>query len=102
MKQFESPSIELAALRELCETKGSVSTALLSTVLDKIEEKQKRDAKWSEYLAIILSLYEDKPDEHSLSLGDWKEQGGLPEFRAKLKMSLGELRAFSNTTEKQS
>ena len=54
---------------------------------------------WNEYLKLILSHYQDKPDDYVLSLGDWTEPSPtmgegieLPEFRAFIRLELGELR----------
>lgn len=54
---------------------------------------------WNDYLKTILNHYVDKPDEYVLSLGDWTEPRPtaipgveLPEFRAFIRLDLGELR----------
>lgn len=54
------------------------------------------DLSWNDYLALILSHYSDKPDDYSLTLGDFSgSNNSLPEYRGFMKMRLGDLRNLS-------
>ncbi|WP_415912282.1 hypothetical protein [Neptuniibacter sp. QD37_11] len=60
--------------------------------------------EWNEYLHTILNEYGDKPDDFVLSLGHWENQPTglpgveLPEFRAFIKMTVGDLKTLAQKT----
>jgi hypothetical protein len=58
--------------------------------------------RWDDYLNLILSIYSKTPDEHTLSVGDWKHTGiGLPDFRGAIQMKMGSLRKLAQQQLKE-
>lgn len=51
------------------------------------------DLSWDDYLALILSHYSDKPDDYSLTLGEFSGgDNSLPEYKGFMRIRLGDLR----------
>ena len=54
--------------------------------------------RWHDILLLLLRSYADKPDDHVLSVGDWTN-ATIPDFRALLRFTLGDLRAWAESEQ---
>lgn len=67
-----------------------------------VEDEYAMDAR--EFFELVARQYADKPDDHVLSLGDWREDPvlGAPhqEFNALMRLTLGEVRQMAQIKKK--